>query len=235
MPRGVTPALWRQRPKVTLLNAKSSVLGRGHRRPGGVGVTGGASEPSWPSIPAMLAGTEARLGHLPALRDGGTELTYAQLAAEARRLAAALVSTGVGVGDRVALWSGNGAEWVVAALGVFAAGAVLVPVNTRWKGAEAADVLARSRARVLFTMTDFLGTDYVAMLEGTGIELPDLETIVTTRGAPSGRALSWAGSPGGPRPSRWPRWDGAAPPSVPRTPRTSSSPRGPPATPRGWS
>ena len=45
------------------------------------------------------------------------------------------------------------------------AGAVLVPVNTRFKGPEAADILRRSRARALVTVTDFLGTDYVAMLE----------------------------------------------------------------------
>ncbi len=42
------------------------------------------------------------------------------------------------------------------------AGAVLVPVNTRFKGHEAADILARSGARLLVTVTDFLGTDYVA-------------------------------------------------------------------------
>ena len=38
---------------------------------------------------------------------------------------------------------------------------MLVPVNTRFKGGEAADILARSRARVLVTATDFLETDYV--------------------------------------------------------------------------
>ena len=43
-----------------------------------------------------------------------------------------------------------------------------MPVNTRFKGAEAVDILARSQARVLVTVTDFLGTDYVAMLEGHG-------------------------------------------------------------------
>ena len=50
---------------------------------------------------------------------------------------------------------------------MFEAGAVLVPVNTRFKGVEAADILRRSRARVLVTVTDFLGTDYVAMLDDT--------------------------------------------------------------------
>ena len=95
-------------------------------------------------------------------------------------------------------------------LGSSQAGAVLVPVNTRFKGAEAADILSRSRARVLVTVTDFLGTDYVAMLGATGVELPDLDTIVVAAGPAPGGAESWAGflgraddaDPGRGRPAR---------------------------------
>jgi acyl-CoA synthetase (AMP-forming)/AMP-acid ligase II len=64
----------------------------------------------------------------------------------------------------------------VAVLGLWHAGAVLVPINTRFKGGEAADILRRSRAKVLVTVADFLGTDYVGMLEGA--DLPDLGTTV---------------------------------------------------------
>ena len=46
-------------------------------------------------------------------------------------------------GDRVAIWAPNGYRWIVAALGLWEAGAVLVPVNTRFKGAEAAVILGR--------------------------------------------------------------------------------------------
>ena len=73
-------------------------------------------------------------------------------------------------------------EWVVAALGILGAGAVLVPLNTRFKGAEAAFVLDKSRARLLFTVTDFLGTDYVELLRASGEELSALEQIVVLRG-----------------------------------------------------
>jgi acyl-CoA synthetase (AMP-forming)/AMP-acid ligase II len=69
--------------------------------------------------------------------------------------------------------------------------AVLVPVNTRFKGAEAAVVLERSGARVLVTVTDFLGTDYVAMLGDTGTPLPALQTIVIAKGNADGSAQSW--------------------------------------------
>ena len=77
----------------------------------------------------------------------------------------AAIATGVHPGDRVAIWAPNMAEWIVAALGLVGAGAALVPLNTRFKGPEAAYVLTRSRARALFTVRGFLGIDYPAMLE----------------------------------------------------------------------
>src|SRR4051794_16714629 len=132
----------------------------------------------WASIPSMVAGTAVRHGERVAVIDGATRWSYAELFDEAQTFGAGLAASGIGPGDRVAIWAFNSAEWIVAVLGLFQAGAVLVPVNTRFKGAEAADILARSHARLLVTVSDFLGTDYVAMLRGTGVELPDLDTIV---------------------------------------------------------
>ena len=152
------------------------------------------SRPEWPSIPALLDAAEARHGERIAVHDGPTTLTYRELAAAARRFGAALVDSGIAPGDRVGIWCFNCAEWVVAVLGIFAAGAVLVPVNTRFKGREAGDILARSRARALVTVTDFLGTDYLALLEDAGVALPSLETIVLAHGDAPGAngALDWA-------------------------------------------
>ena len=56
------------------------------------------------------------------------------------------------------------AEWAIAASAVHRAGAVLVPLNTRLKGPEAAYILNTARARLLFTVSDFLDTDYVTLL-----------------------------------------------------------------------
>ena len=88
------------------------------------------------------------------------------------RRGAALMASGVEPGDRVAVWAPNSLEWIVAALGVTTAGGVLVPVNTRFKGAEAAYILARSGARALFTVRGFLDTDYPALLAGAGVAAP---------------------------------------------------------------
>src|ERR1039457_2669071 len=127
-----------------------------------------------------------------AIEDGPTRLTYAELFAEGRTFAAALVASGVDPGDRVGLWAFNCAEWVIALLGISMAGSILVPINTRFKGREAADLLDRSGATALVTVTDFLDTDYVAMLRPTEVPLPELQTIIVARGdvpdAPEPRA-----------------------------------------------
>jgi acyl-CoA synthetase (AMP-forming)/AMP-acid ligase II len=141
----------------------------------------------------MTAAAAERFGERLAIADGATRLSYAELFEQARTFGAALAASGVEPGDRVAIWAFNSAEWVIAMLGLLQAGAVLVPVNTRFKGAEAADILSRSRARVLVTVTDFLDTDYVAMLDAAHAELPDLETLVVARGPATSHAEGWDG------------------------------------------
>src|SRR5688500_2905038 len=133
----------------------------------------------WGTIPNLARSAAERFGDHPALVDGDTRLTYAELWAEARQAARAYVAAGVEPGDRVAIWAPNVWEWPVALLGLHAAGAVAVPLNTRFKGGEAAYVLARSRARLLVAVDGFLGNDYVGMLAGQ--ELPHLERIVVLR------------------------------------------------------
>ncbi|MPY81159.1 MAG: AMP-binding protein [Actinophytocola sp.] len=104
--------------------------------------------------------------------------TYAELAGQARDVTRAALALGVEPGDRVALWAPNSGRWIRTALGLLAAGAVLVPISTRFKGPEAADILARSRCRALFMVRDFLGTDYSRMLAESGVDLPELAHTV---------------------------------------------------------
>jgi acyl-CoA synthetase (AMP-forming)/AMP-acid ligase II len=144
------------------------------------------------TIPAIAEAAAERFGRRLAITDGGVALSYAELFDAARAFGASVVDVGVQPGECVAVWTFNSVEWVVALLGLSSAGAVLVPINTRFKGAEATDILLRSRARLLVTVTDFLGTDYVAMLRDTGVTLPDLSTIVVARGTPADGAVSWA-------------------------------------------
>ena len=118
------------------------------------------------TIPAAVMGTVQRQADALAVVDGGLRISYGELGLRIRAATRAMMAVGVGPGDRVAVWAPNGIGWIEAALGAQCAGAALVPINTRWKGAEAAHVLAATKARVLATSTGFLDTDTVAMLPG---------------------------------------------------------------------
>jgi acyl-CoA synthetase (AMP-forming)/AMP-acid ligase II len=131
------------------------------------------------SVPGLVAAAAARFGDAEALVDGDLRLSFTQLEAEALRVTGAAMAAGIGPGDRVAIWAPNMAEWVLAALGLLGAGAVLVPLNTRFKGPEAAYVLRRSGAKALFCVRGFLGIDYPALLADE--DVPDLERIVLLR------------------------------------------------------
>ncbi|MFE6224961.1 FadD3 family acyl-CoA ligase [Streptomyces sp. NPDC057854] len=117
-------------------------------------------------------------GDEEALVFDGDRWNFRELRDRVGETARAVIAQGIRPGDTVAVWAPNSARWVVAALGAVTAGAVLVPVNTRYRAAEAAEILRRSRARLLFTEHDFLGTDYRALLAGSGEELPLLERTV---------------------------------------------------------
>lgn len=75
-------------------------------------------------------------GEVPAIVAGGVSLSYAALEARVREATGRLRALGVADGSRVGLWAGNGVEWIVVALAVARAGAVLVPLNTRLADAE---------------------------------------------------------------------------------------------------
>ncbi len=104
-------------------------------------------------------------------------------------VAAALMARRVAPGDRVALWAPNSARWVVAALGVMAAGAVVVPINTRFKGPEVAYILRRTGARLLLAGKEAGGHPLVPRLGAERPGLGDLDVVVIDQEA--GEEGSW--------------------------------------------
>ncbi|WEJ69795.1 FadD3 family acyl-CoA ligase [Pseudomonas sp. PSE14] len=128
------------------------------------------------SIPAALVRSARRAPEHIAVDEGDLRLTYGELESRSRQLGKALLALGLTPGERVAVWAPNGHRWLLAALGGLMAGAVLVPLSTRLKAAEAADILRRSGARVLFSVGEFLGSYYPELLAGQ--VLVDLECTV---------------------------------------------------------
>ncbi len=150
----------------------------------------------YPTIPKMVEIVSSQHGDVAAIEDIDERVTisYSELGPAVLQSARAFIASGIVAGDRVAVWAPNIWEWPIAALGAQAAGAILVPLNTRFKGAEAHFVLRRSGAKALITVNGFLDTDYVAMLDRAVAELgelTELATRVVARGTVADETISW--------------------------------------------
>ena len=106
--------------------------------------------------PSLRAVWEMSAGHAANeyLVYGDERVTYADAHRDARRVAGWLRAQGVQQGDRVALATRNLPEWVVAFWAAQAIGAVTVPLNAWWTGAELAYGLADSGSVALFVDDD---------------------------------------------------------------------------------
>src|SRR4051794_27952350 len=144
------------------------------------------------SIPALVQAAAQQHRDAEAIADLGPDgasdptrrRTFTELAADVRQCAASSIAAGVTPGDRVGVWAPNCLEWVVAALGLLSAGATVVPLNTRLRGEEAADILDRTAATLLVVADGFLGADYSGMLRaarptGSGALVPGLPSLRT--------------------------------------------------------
>jgi acyl-CoA synthetase (AMP-forming)/AMP-acid ligase II len=141
------------------------------------------------TIPGLIAAAAQNHPQRIAIREEGVDLSFAALDALRLQAARALMSVGIQAGDRVAVWAPNCHEWVAAALGIHSVGAILIPINTRMKGVEAADILEQSGARLMFCVGEFLNDYFPAMLAGQNT--PQLEHTVVL-GKSRGSDTTWA-------------------------------------------
>lgn len=144
------------------------------------------------SIPNAVRIAARKYPAVEALVDGDVRLTFAELETALLDSVRAVIALGIRPGMRVGLWAPNSARWIQAALGIQGAGGVLVPINTRFKGEEAAFVLNRSGADALITVTDFLGNDYLGMLRAAASDTGALRHVVVASGESRDADLSWA-------------------------------------------
>ncbi|MBV8347979.1 MAG: fatty acid--CoA ligase family protein [Mycolicibacterium sp.] len=142
---------------------------------------------SWQTIPEMVLSAGERFGDAEAVVDGGRRLSFRELTDRVRRAAGAFASSGIRKGDRVAIWAPNSADWIIAAFGLVTAGGVLVPVNTRLRTGEAADIIARSGAKAVLVEKGFLGLDFTVP---AGVRAVDLKSDFLERGEPFDAELS---------------------------------------------
>jgi fatty-acyl-CoA synthase len=92
-------------------------------------------------------------------------LSYAELLEQSLLVARAMAAAGVRRGDFVGALLGNEARWIVVSMAAGLVGATFVPLNTWYKKAELAWTLRHCNLKLVIAASDFLKTDYVALLE----------------------------------------------------------------------
>jgi acyl-CoA synthetase (AMP-forming)/AMP-acid ligase II len=143
-------------------------------------------------VPRLVRASAGAFGDRPAIIDGEVTRTFTELAGDVLVAARGFAALGIRPKDRVGLWAANSHRWVTAALGLLTAGATVVPLNTRYRGAEARPLLARTQARALVVDQGFLGYDHLGSLfsaaateEAAGDDLPDLRLAVNLGAEPA--------------------------------------------------
>jgi fatty-acyl-CoA synthase len=131
------------------------------------------------SLARFLARLAGNFADAPAVIWGAERVSFAALDAESRRLARGLADLGIARGDRVALWLPNTPAWLALHFACARLGAITVAINTRFRSAELADIVARSGARILVLWPGFRQIDFIGLLEAVDRDSLDrLEHIV---------------------------------------------------------
>jgi fatty-acyl-CoA synthase len=112
-----------------------------------------------------------RWGEREALCFEGRRWSFAQFRDETDRAAQALMAAGVQPGDHVCLWLVNRPEYLFILFAVAKIGAVLVPINTRFRMRDMAYIVAQSDATTIISADRSGPVDYLSMIEEL---IPDL-------------------------------------------------------------
>ncbi|WP_373693516.1 AMP-binding protein [[Mycobacterium] burgundiense] len=132
------------------------------------------------TIGANLDRTVAAFGDREALVEvaSGRRWTYREFETDTRRVASGLLALGIGVGDRVGIWSPNTAEWTLVQYATARIGAILVTINPAYRLEELEYVLKQSGARTVIAASSFKTSDYQAMLAAVADQCPELQEVI---------------------------------------------------------
>ena len=127
-----------------------------------------------------------------ALVSGSRRYTFEQVARQVEQCAAGLHQHGLGKGDKLAIVLPNWAEFVIAYFAAARLGAVLVPLNVRYRSQELEYMLRNSEAQIVISCAEFGSFDFVELLKQLRPNLPDLQHIVIV-GQPQGgpNLITW--------------------------------------------
>ncbi len=108
---------------------------------------------------------DRRFGPREALYHEGRRWTFRELRQDVDRCAKALMAAGVGRGEKITLWMPNRPEWIHVMLAAAKIGAVLVPINTRFRTSDLEYVLWQSDTSTLITVDRSGPVDFLSMVQ----------------------------------------------------------------------
>jgi long-chain acyl-CoA synthetase len=145
---------------------------------------------AFPDLVTMAAAAAAAAPERVALRYYDWTATHAELSALADGFAAYLAGRGVSRGDRVAICLQTSPHFVVAALGAWQAGAVVVTVNPMYREAEVAHLLQDSGAVAVVTSQQGYRTVVAPVLPGTAVRVAVTTSEIDVLGETDARVFA---------------------------------------------
>ena len=144
------------------------------------------------TIPALIDDAAAAAPQAPALICGDRVLSFGGLATRSNAVAAALEALGIGAGDVVLIWVPNEPAWLEIFIACTRLGAIAFAVNLRFREAEIADILDRTRARAIVYRSRVGDTDFDALFAAAAANASWRPPVVLTLGRePSSGAVSY--------------------------------------------
>ncbi len=123
------------------------------------------------TIGDLLNQAAGRFGAREALVYEGRRWTFDEFREETDRVARALIGLGIQPGDKVSLWMPNRAEWLFLFAAVAKIGAILVPINTRFRTGDMEYLVNHSDSAALILMDQSGPVDYLDMLREVAPEV----------------------------------------------------------------
>ncbi|MEG3089144.1 class I adenylate-forming enzyme family protein [Sphingomonas sp. PB4P5] len=136
-----------------------------------------------PSLPGYFAHYSAEHRDKTFLVAGDERLTFAEVYAQAVKVAQALVGDKLAKGDRVGIAMRNSPSWITLYMGITMAGGIACLLNGWWQSDEMKDAVAEVDCALIFA--DPPRTRRLAAIEGFAVRVVEIDDT-----APLGQALS---------------------------------------------
>ena len=123
--------------------------------------------------------------------EAGQRYSYQELSHEIDRAARGFLSRGIRPGDKIALWSPNVPEWMVAFLGLAKIGAITVPIDPAAAKDNLYYILGQSESRGLIVADNEDSGNMLARAATAKNNIPLLEHIISITGSSDTDLISW--------------------------------------------